>query len=215
MWQVVSAIEEPPESLQFASRGTLGQLLARCKYYRGMRTRTAGPRSGCPINAAVEVIGDPWSLLVLRDVMFGNRRHFRALQELSEESIASNILADRLRRLRDTGLLTRADVGRGRRAIYSLTEAAIELVPVMAALGAWGLRNRPTSPTLRARAELLADGGPELWEDFMAELRAKHLGAEPPPHDRPRATERLATAYADAVAADAGWGLGATTLEAS
>jgi DNA-binding HxlR family transcriptional regulator len=50
-----------------------------------MATRTAGPRSGCPINAAVEVIGDRWSLLVLRDVMFGNRRHFRVLQERSEE----------------------------------------------------------------------------------------------------------------------------------
>ena len=50
-----------------------------------MATRTASePRSGCPINAAVEVIGDRWSLLVLRDVMFGNRRHFRVLEESSE-----------------------------------------------------------------------------------------------------------------------------------
>src|SRR5918911_2407916 len=103
-----------------------------------MAKRTPGPRSGCPINAAVEVIGDNWSLLVLRDVMFGNRRHFRVLQERSEERIASNILADRLRRLVAAGLLTRADVGRGRRATYSLTEAAIELVPVLAALGEWG-----------------------------------------------------------------------------
>jgi DNA-binding HxlR family transcriptional regulator len=60
-----------------------------------MATRTASePRSGCPINAAVEVIGDRWSLLVLRDVMFGNRRHFRVLEESLEEGIASNILAD-------------------------------------------------------------------------------------------------------------------------
>ena len=101
-----------------------------------MAKRTPGPRSGCLINAAVEVIGDNWSLLVLRDVMFGNRRHFRVLQERSEEGIASNILADRLRRLVAAGLLTRADVGRGRRATYSLTEAAIELVPVLVALGA-------------------------------------------------------------------------------
>jgi DNA-binding HxlR family transcriptional regulator len=74
-----------------------------------MATRTASePRSGCPINAAVEAIGDRWSLLVLRDVMFGNRRRFRVLQESSEEGIASNILADRLRRLVSAGLLTRA-----------------------------------------------------------------------------------------------------------
>ena len=169
-----------------------------------MATRSASePRSGCPINAAVEVIGDRWSLLVLRDVMFGNRRHFCVLQERSEEGIASNILADRLRRLVSVGLLTRADVGRGRRAAYSLTEAAIELVPVMAVLAEWGLRNRPSTPTLRVRAELLVDGGPELCEDFMAELRCEHLGA-PPPGDRPTATERLAGAYAEAVAAEGG-----------
>jgi DNA-binding HxlR family transcriptional regulator len=61
--------------------------------------RSDQPRSGCAINAAVELIGDRWSLLVLHDVMFGNRRHFRILQERSEGGIASNILADRLRRL--------------------------------------------------------------------------------------------------------------------
>ncbi len=159
-----------------------------------MATRTAGPRSGCPINAAVEVIGDRWSLLVLRDVMFGNRRHFRVLQQRSEEGIASNILADRLRRLVTAGLLTRADVGRGRRATYSLTEAAIELVPVLAMLGAWGLRNRPGTPTLRARAQLLADGGPALWEDSMTELRSEHLGSPPPQGGGPTTSERLAAA---------------------
>jgi DNA-binding HxlR family transcriptional regulator len=160
------------------------------------------PRSGCPINATIELIGDRWSLLLLRDVMFGNRRHFRELQKRSEEGIASNILADRLRRLVAGGLLTREDVGRGRRATYSLTEAAIELVPVMAALGSWGLRHRPTTATLRVRAELLADGGPELWADLMDELRAEHLGSPCPPDDRLRATERLAAAYAEAVAAE-------------
>ena len=94
--------------------------------------------------------------------MFGNRRHFRVLQEQSEEGIASNILADRLRRLAEEGLLTREDAGRGRRSTYSLTEAAIELVPVMAELGRWGAHHRPTTLTLRVRAELLADGGPAM-----------------------------------------------------
>ena len=55
------------------------------------------PRSGCPINAAVEVLGDPWAMLVLRDIMFGNRRHFRELIAGSEEGIATNILASRLK----------------------------------------------------------------------------------------------------------------------
>jgi DNA-binding HxlR family transcriptional regulator len=89
-------------------------------------------RSGCPINAAVEAFGDSWSLLVLRDVMFGNRRYFRELLAGSEEGIASNILAGRLKRLVSAGLLTREDAGPGRRAAYSLTEASIQLVPVFA-----------------------------------------------------------------------------------
>ena len=64
------------------------------------------PRSGCPINAAVEVLGDPWAMLVLRDIMFGNRRHFRELIAGSEEGIATNILASRLKQLVVAGLLT-------------------------------------------------------------------------------------------------------------
>jgi DNA-binding HxlR family transcriptional regulator len=136
---------------------------------------TTQQRSGCPINATVEAFGDRWTLLVLRDVMFGNRRHFRELQASSEERIASNILADRLQRLVRDGLLTRDDAGRGQKATYSLTEASIQLVPVFAHLGAWGLRHRPTNPELRRRAEQLDAGGPDMWSAYMDELRAIHL----------------------------------------
>ncbi len=160
------------------------------------------PRSGCPINVTVEVIGDHWSLLVLRDIMFAERRNFRVLQELSEEGIASNILADRLKRLVSAGMLTRQDAGRGHRVTYSLTEASIRLVPVMAALGEWGYTNRETSRPHRARSEILVAGGPELWEDFMTDLRTLHLGAPPPPGDGPTATERMAAAYAERVAGE-------------
>ncbi|HEY2225528.1 helix-turn-helix domain-containing protein [Actinomycetospora sp.] len=155
------------------------------------------PRSGCPINQAVEAFGDRWTLLVLRDIVFGGRRHFRELLTGNEEGIASNILADRLRHLVAAGLLTREDAGRGRRATYSLTEPAIALVPVFAALGSWGMRHRETTEPLRVRAELLEQGGPELWADFAAELRARHLGAPVP--DGPSATERLAAAYRHAL----------------
>jgi hypothetical protein len=74
------------------------------------------------------------------------------------------------------GLLTREDAGPGRRAAYSLTEASIQLVPVFAQLGEWGLHHRPTKKRLRVRAELLTAGGPELWREFMAELRTIHVG---------------------------------------
>lgn len=156
-------------------------------------------RSGCPINAAVEAFGDSWSLLVLRDVMFGNRRYFRELLAGSEERIASNILADRLKRMVNSGLLTREDAGPGRRAAYSLTEASIQLVPVFAQLGEWGLRHRPTTRRLRVRAELLAAGGPDLWDEFMTELRTIHLGKAAPTRNRPSVIERLAEAYTAAL----------------
>ena len=139
-------------------------------------------RSGCPINLATEVLGDKWSLVILRDLMFGDRRYFRELLNNSEEGIASNILASRLHRLTDDGLLSRAkDDSHRQKVRYSLTEASIQLVPVMAALGAWGRRHLPVSRELAVRAELLEEGGPPLWERFMDELREMHLGTERPP----------------------------------
>jgi DNA-binding HxlR family transcriptional regulator len=152
------------------------------------------PRSACPINAAVEVFGDRWSLIVLRDIVFGDRRYFRELQANSLEGIASNILADRLKRLVASGLLTRENAGPGQRARYSLTEPAIQLIPVFAQLGSWGLRHRPTSSALNARAELLERGGPALWQEFMDELRHSHLGSETPVRS-PSVRERLNAAY--------------------
>ncbi|WP_231948908.1 winged helix-turn-helix transcriptional regulator [Aeromicrobium choanae] len=134
-------------------------------------------RSGCPINLSLEVFGDRWTLLVLRDITFGNRRHYGELLANSDEHIASNILANRLARLVDLGMLSRvADPSHKQKVIYSLTEPSIQLVPVFAHLGSWGRRHLPVSPELAIRAELLETGGPELWEAFMDELRELHLG---------------------------------------
>ncbi len=135
------------------------------------------PRSECPINAAIEVFGDRWSLLVLRDIVFGDRRYFREMQAGSIEGIASNILADRLKRLVESGLLTREDTRPGQRARYSLTEPAIQLVPVFAQLGSWGLRHRPTGS---ARCEFAPScsnkaaprSGKSSWTSFAARTLA-------------------------------------------
>ncbi|NEA42008.1 helix-turn-helix domain-containing protein [Streptomyces sp. SID11385] len=161
------------------------------------------PRSGCAINAAVEVLGDPWTLIVLRDVIFGGRRHFRELLARNDEGIASNILAARLRKLVGTGLLTRDEAPRGRKATYTLTEAGIQTLPVMAALGAWGLAHRPTTPELAIRARLLAEN-PHLVDELMDELREAHLGIARETTGGPTASERLRQAYEEARAAQAG-----------
>jgi len=151
-------------------------------------------RSGCPINLTLEVLGDHWSLLVIRDLMFGNRRHFRELLAKSEERIASNILASRLKRLLEVGMITRReDATHKQKAIYSLTESAIQLVPLLVQIGAWGRRHMPASEELGIRAQLLEEGGPALWNSFMDELRWTHLGAPRPPG--PSVTDQLQAAY--------------------
>jgi DNA-binding HxlR family transcriptional regulator len=139
-------------------------------------------RSGCPINLTLEHFGDRWSLIILRDTMFGGRpRSFRSLLTENIEGIASNILADRLKRLTANGLLTRrADPSHKQRIVYSLTEKAIDLVPMMAVMGSWGMRHTLPSTDLLIGAQVLETGGPQIWSQFMDELRHLHLGAPAP-----------------------------------
>lgn len=159
-------------------------------------------RSGCPINLTLENFGDRWSLIILRDTMFGGRRRtFRSLLTENIEGIASNILTDRLKRLTANGLLSRdRDPGHKQRVVYSLTEKAIELVPLMAVMGSWGLRHTLPSTELAIGAQVLEDGGPELWSEFMAELRHLHLGA---PCPATSALARIESAYMTLVAEQA------------
>ena len=155
-------------------------------------------RSGCPINLSLEVFGDKWSLLIIRDMIFGGKRHFRELLR-SQEGISSNILADRLKMLVEQGMLTkRDDPTHKQKAIYSLTEMTIALVPIMAQLGAWGRRYLPVSEELSIRAELMENGGPALWDRFMDELRHDHMGT--PLDGPPRVRATLQAAYEEVVA---------------
>lgn len=157
-------------------------------------------RSGCPINLGLEVVGDRWSLIVVRDMIFGNRRHFRDLLTHSEEGIASNILAARLKTLLEAGIITRAgDPTHKQKGVYSLTEKGIELLPVLAQLAGWGYKYLPVSEELGIRAKLLAEGGPKLWAEFMDELREMHLGMKRK-HKGPSVFAKLQAAYEAVVA---------------
>lgn len=172
-------------------------MIAVCNHFEGQVAR-GQPRSGCAINAAVEVLGDAWSLIVLRDIVFGGRRHFRELLTRSDEGIASNILANRVRKLVEEGLLSRDDATRGQRATYSLTEAGIRTVPVMVALGTRGMHHRPTPPALTVRARIMAES-PDLVDDLIDELREIHLGIPRRAPELPLASERLQHAFEAAV----------------
>jgi DNA-binding HxlR family transcriptional regulator len=160
-------------------------------------------RSGCPINLTLEVVGDKWSLLIIRDVMFGNRRHFRELLTRSDEGISSNILADRLKTLLEEGIITRDDdPSHKQKGVYSLTEQGIELLPILAQMSAWGYKYLPVTEELGIRAKLLSEGGPKMWAEFMDELRETHLGVKRR-KSGPGVGERLQAAYEKVLAKQA------------
>jgi DNA-binding HxlR family transcriptional regulator len=139
------------------------------------------------MNRTVEMFGDQWSLLVIRDIMFMNRRHFRELLTGSPEGIASNILADRLQTLVQQGVIVKSDdPSHKQKAIYSLTEKGIELLPLLMEMAAWANRHLP-SARLQGLAQTLDAGGPRVRKKFMAELRKTHL---PKPTIRKKARAR-------------------------
>lgn len=98
-------------------------------------------RSGCPVSAALEVIGDRWSLLIARDMMVRGFRTFKDFQR-SGEGIATNILADRLLRLKRAGIITATRGAEdGRTVHYRLTQKGIDLAPLVLELLIWGARH--------------------------------------------------------------------------
>jgi DNA-binding HxlR family transcriptional regulator len=108
-------------------------------------------RSQCPISYSLDLLGDRWSLLILRDLAFRDARHFQDFLD-SPEGIASNILADRLGRLEAHGILAkRPDPEDGRRHVYTLDGAGLDLIPVLVDLTIWGGRHDPASVFPRAR----------------------------------------------------------------
>lgn len=105
-----------------------------------MRGKKSKGLSGCPIDYALEIFGDRWSLLVIRDLLVRGKRHFRELMA-ADEGIASNILAARLKKLQDWGLLARRrDPGNLRQVVYELTEKGMDLAPVLVEIAIWSAK---------------------------------------------------------------------------
>ncbi|UDL89397.1 helix-turn-helix transcriptional regulator [Mesorhizobium sp. PAMC28654] len=132
-------------------------------------------KSGCPINLTLELLGDRWTLLIIRDLVFAGKKHFRELLQ-SDEGISSRTLAERLQTLQDEGIITRSsDPSHKLKAIYRLTEAGIDLLPVLATLGAWGARHRKADADLADVANELAAGGEPALEAMKARLHTEHI----------------------------------------
>ncbi len=124
-------------------------------------------RSGCPVSISLELLGDRWSLLIIRDLMVRGYRTFKEFQE-SGEGIASNVLTDRLRRLREVGIVEAEAAEDARRVHYRLTERGIDLAPVVLDLLIWGARHERTSAPAGSVAEMERDR-----DRFLAEVRRR------------------------------------------
>jgi DNA-binding HxlR family transcriptional regulator len=124
-------------------------------------------RSGCPLNASVEMLGDRWSLLIIRDMMLQGSRTYKEFLECYE-GIATNILADRLRKLGAYGIITtEPDPSDGRKVIYLLTAKGIDLAPVLTEMVLWAATHEDTGnqPLIR---QMRADKA-----KFLAEVRQR------------------------------------------
>lgn len=123
----------------------------------------------CPVARTLDLVGDRWSLLIVRDAMDGARA-FTDFQQRT--GIARNILTDRLRRLVERGVLDRRAAPSGRRRLYTLTPAGRDLFTVIVALRQWGERHA-FAPGESHSVLVGADGLP------LAELRPAGPGGEP------------------------------------
>ena len=101
-------------------------------------------RSGCPLNASVEMLGDRWSLLIIRDMMLLGARTFKEFLG-GYEGIATNVLADRLRKLEEHGIIrVERDAKDRRKQIYRLTKKGIDLAPVLTEMVLWAAGHEET-----------------------------------------------------------------------
>ena len=133
-------------------------------------------RSGCPVSIALEIFGDRWSLLIVRDLMV---RGFRTFKEFlrSGEGIATNVLADRLRKLQAAGIITtEAGKNDGRSLSYRLTEKGIDLAPVLLELLIWGARHETTAAPCALIEAMAANR-----QQILAEVRRRWNDRDPRP----------------------------------
>jgi len=127
-------------------------------------------RSGCPVSISLEILGDRWSLLIIRDLMVRGYRTFKDFQG-SSERIASNILADRLRKLEAAGMISAELEGTDARRInYRLTEKGIDLAPVLLDLLIWAARHEETGAPCA-----VIDNIEKNREQVLAEARRRWL----------------------------------------
>lgn len=125
-------------------------------------------RSDCPLSIALEIFGDRWTLLVLRDLTLKGMRTFKEFQE-SGERIASNILADRLQRLQDQGIVVgERSTSDARVVTYRPTSKGLDLLPVLVEIVLWSARYEKTAAPPKLLERIVNDR-----EGFIREIRQR------------------------------------------
>jgi DNA-binding HxlR family transcriptional regulator len=125
-------------------------------------------RSGCPVSITLEMIGDRWTLLIIRDLMVRGCQTFKEFRE-GGEGIATNILAQRLQRLEQTGIVSaRVEETDGRKVNYRLTEKGIDLAPVLLELLLWGARHEETGAPAAVIRKIEKNSS-----EFLSEVRRR------------------------------------------
>lgn len=136
--------------------------------------KTLKQRSTCPVSTALDVLGDKWSLLILRDMVFAGKSTYGEFLQ-SAEKIATNVLADRLAVLESQGILSKSVASdKKSKFTYRLTEKGVDTVPIIIALVQWGSKHGPTDvdPGL---AEELEAGKEAAVEKYQRLARGKAL----------------------------------------
>ena len=129
-------------------------------------------RSGCPISFALDLFGDRWTLLVLRDLVLRGKQHYRDFLS-SDEGIASNILSDRLKRLEAAGIVSReADAGDKRQVVYAPTPKGRALLPVLLEIAAWGASHDAETAAPSRFAESFYRDRQSFYDDHRAQFAA-------------------------------------------
>ena len=137
---------------------------------------TAKTQNDCPISTCAEVIADRWSVLILRDIAICNQRTFRSILENNYEGISSAVLASRLKRLTDIGLLYfKDDPAHSQRKIYCLSPAAINLVPIILDMYSWAVSNVSPVKAPIAPPSKLKRPQSEYSKELTDRLRSLHL----------------------------------------
>ena len=133
------------------------------------------PKSYCPQNLILEVIGDRWTLLIIRDIMINGKRYFREFMQ-SNEKISSNILAARLKLLDDEQIIYRQDDPQHKQKVrYSLTQRGIDLFPILMENARWSLKHKPVAAADADIAKQILEGGSEAIQTIMETLAKEHL----------------------------------------